>query len=304
MAALLTLTGTVSAAPATGSPTNPLPLVGPVDGSLIGNSGGAYAFFQFSYPGDGSTVSLTLTTNNATPLNSGAAGLNVYQGHTTATAGRDGPFTDLALFSSTTPGPVLAQVFDYDPANNIAFTLTPQGLPVPSAAATTASSGACRDAAIAAVINRTGPKRETETGASPDYPYPLNSGAVQGSLLGKSDGAYFYYQTSALPPISSSNNGGRAFMLTTDAPQLVESGQVGLDVYYKESPLPSYMRGNPLLPETINALGWVTVNATDANGAPLLGPMLLQVFNCDAGKTVQFTLSVEVVTGEAGPGPG
>lgn len=142
VAAFLAMAGPVLAAPAGSDPARPILLTRVAQGTLVGSSGGAYTFYQFSYPGDGSTLALTLTTDNATPLNSGAAGLNVYQGNTTAVAGRDGPFTDLALFSSTTPGPVLVQVFDYDPANRIAFTLTSQYLssqPVspPSTPATT-----------------------------------------------------------------------------------------------------------------------------------------------------------------------
>jgi len=321
LAVLLIFAGTVSAEPAASSARNPLPLVGSVDGSLVGNGGGAYAFYQFIYPGDGSTISLTLTTNNATPLNSGAAGVNVYQGSTTAAAGRDGPFTDLALFSSTTPGPVLVQVFDYDPANNIAFTLTPKGLPARSTTATTVATAstsvvvsACRDAAIAAVINRTPMPKNTTTegGASPDNPLPLAFETGQVSLLGKSNGAYIYYRSSALPPLSVGTYAERTFSLSTDSFDFVERGQVGLEVYYEERPLPGSLHGNPLLPETISADGTVTVAAQVRNAAPLLGsklllgPLLLQVFNCDAARTVHFNLSelLAVVSPDLGPGPG
>src|SRR5579859_6615139 len=69
-----------SNAPAAGTlASNAVPLTSAITGNLAANSAGSFRYAQFSYPGDGSTVTLNLTVDNAVPLETGAAGFNVYQ---------------------------------------------------------------------------------------------------------------------------------------------------------------------------------------------------------------------------------
>ena len=120
------------AAPASNAGLTPgtaIPLNGPISGTIAGNPGGAYEYLQFAYPGDGSQVTLTFTVDNPAPLASGAAGFNLYQaGDLVGSSAQQTINTAAATYASSTPGPMLVQVFDYDATNPVAYTLTPQGL--------------------------------------------------------------------------------------------------------------------------------------------------------------------------------
>src|SRR5262252_3236458 len=82
-AVALSVVASAMAANADGkSPATAMPLSGIATGSLTGSTAGAYDYFTFNYPGDGSiaTISFSVTPND--PVTMSSFGVNVYQGST------------------------------------------------------------------------------------------------------------------------------------------------------------------------------------------------------------------------------
>lgn len=269
-ASLLALPAAANAAAvspsSSGSAANPTPLSGTVEGHLSGNSGGAYDYFQFMYPGDGSTVTLNLSTTDATPLNTGAAGLNVYQnGVLLTTSSANGPFADDAIFTSSTAGPIVVQVFDYDPTSSFNFSLSSTGLTSQPAATSTATSTAATSTAAA-----TAPAKPTSTSSNT---LELSNGSVSGRLAANSGGSFATY-TLNYPGDSSAET----LTLTTDDSTPLATGAAGINVYQ-----------NGVLLTTSSQSGTFAVDAIFTSSTS--GPVVVQVFNYDPANAINYTLT-------------
>jgi hypothetical protein len=248
------------AAPAAGAlPSNPLPLSSAITGSLAANSGGSFRYAQFSYPGDSSTVTLNLTVDNALPLETGAAGFNVYQaGNLIGSSSDTSPTTASFNLISSTPGPVLVQVFDYDGSNGVNFTLSPQGLP--AAAASSATTSATSTVA-------------TASNAAPSQNLPLG-GSAAGTLAGNSGGSFALYSLDY-----AANGQDTSLSLAVTPADAVTSSAVGFNVFDAN--------GNLITSGQQTDVGTVSQDIT--NLAP--GNYTVQVFNYDPATTVSYVLS-------------
>jgi hypothetical protein len=248
------------AAPAAGAlPSNPLPLSSAITGSLAANSGGSFRYAQFSYPGDSSTVTLNLTVDNALPLETGAAGFNVYQaGNLIGSSSDTSPTTASFNLISSTPGPVLVQVFDYDGSNGVNFTLSPQGLP--AAAASSATTSATSTVA-------------TASNAAPSQNLPLG-GSAAGTLAGNSGGSFALYSLDY-----AANGQDTSLSLAVTPADAVTSSAVGFNVFDAN--------GNLITSGQQTDIGTVSQDIT--NLAP--GNYTVQVFNYDPATTVSYVLS-------------
>ena len=248
-------------APTTGTlPSNPVALTGSFSGSLAANSGGSYRYAQFNYPGDSSTVTLNLTVDNALPLETGAAGFNIYQaGNMIGSSTEISPNTASYTLSSSTAGPVLIQVFDFNGSTGENFTLTPQGLPSMTPAATPASTATTSAAATA--------------NAKPSQ-NPQLGGAATGSLAGNSGGSFALY-TLAFP----GNTGNTTLSLDVSPTLDVANAAVGFNVYDAN--------GNLAGSGQQTDVGTISLNISNLAA----GSYTVQVFNYDPSSTVSYTLS-------------
>lgn len=249
-----------SNAPAAGTlASNAVPLTGAVTGNLAADSAGSYRYAQFNYPGDNSTVTLNLTVDNAVPLETGAAGFNVYQaGNLLGSSTDTSPTTASFSLTSSQAGPVVVQVFDYDPSNGVAFTLTPQGLPPTAAAATPASPSTATPTAA-------------NTTATP--PRPLGSSAT-GTLAGNTGGSFALYSLAVAGT-------GQNTTLTLDASPsvLVTNTSVGFNVYDAN--------GNLVGSGQQTDVSTISLNVTNLAA----GTYTVQVFNYDPSTTLDYVLS-------------
>ena len=128
-------TGFTEAAPAPAvtpvpSPAPPeiLPETGPpTSGTLVGSLGGAFAFFEIPYPGDGSDVTVEATLAPDDPVLANAVGLNVFapngrliaEGTTRSTPGRR-----QATFSSDVAGTYTVQLYNYTDGTPVSYTVS------------------------------------------------------------------------------------------------------------------------------------------------------------------------------------
>lgn len=268
VAALLALPGAAGAAgngSTTTSPSGgPAPFTGAVQGKL-GGSNAAAQDYQFDYPGDGSQVTLNLSVDNPFPLEVGAAGFSVtLPDKTTASNTDPSPTTGTLTFSSATAGPVLIHVFDYDSANPINFTLTPQGLP------TAATGMAAPSQTGSAVAATTAPAPQATATTTPANGSEL-TGAIQGKL-GAGNGS-----TRDLT-ISYPGDGSQIVLsMSVDDPYPLETGAAGFKVT-----MPDGTTANATDPSPSTAT--LTVSSTTA------GTIRVQVFNFDDAHPISYTL--------------
>lgn len=272
--ALLALPGAAFAASATsGVAGQPQPFAGSASGQLVGNTGGASVSYQFNYPGDGSAVILQLTTNVSAPLDSGAAGINIYQnGNLIISGSRSGPFATTAVFTSSTAGPVVAQIYNYDPANPISYTLTAQGLAAQPASSTTTVSGSATTATSSVVATSSSTSAIATSGSEGAGPRPL-TGPVSGRLVGNTGGAYALYQ------FSYPGDGSTVMLtLSTDNAAPLNSGAAGVNVYQ-----------NGARVTTASPSGPFQVMAVFSSSTA--GPVVAQIYNYDPVNPINYTLT-------------
>lgn len=102
-------------------------LVQSVSGSITGDSGGAFAYYSFFYPGDGSTVRLSATFWPADEWLNRGQGFNIYlDGRHIAQSrpDRDDVARQTLQFSSSLAGTFVIQVYNYNAGVTTQFTLT------------------------------------------------------------------------------------------------------------------------------------------------------------------------------------
>lgn len=123
---VLTLQGV--SVPSIPTPTPaPNTLIQSLWGSLVGNRGGAFAYYTFYYPGDGSTVRLIATFWPADEWLNRGQGFNVYGGGRLIAQSqpeRDNISRQIAEFSSYLAGTFVIQVYNYNPGVTTTYTLS------------------------------------------------------------------------------------------------------------------------------------------------------------------------------------
>ena len=125
-------TTALAADPGGTTPGAALALVNSASGTITGSGAGSFNYFMFQYPGDSSygTVSVTYSPTDEPTAN--AFGVTLYQGDVqlntmkgiSATVGMNSmPFT-----GGSTAGPILVQVYNYNPGVAVSYTLTLSGV--------------------------------------------------------------------------------------------------------------------------------------------------------------------------------
>lgn len=271
-AGLLLLLGsaTTAFAATTGGGETPSTAIGlsetaPATGTLTGSAAGAFAYYTFQYPGNGSQGTLTLSISPNDPSTANAVGVNVYQaGATLATANAVGPTpgTNSVTFSSTTAGPILVQVYNYSQGEAVGYQLSLSGITAP--AATPSSSTA-----------PTSSPAPAPAGASASSPISL-TGARSGQLPGNTAGSYVYY-TLDYPGDGSTQTVNLSF-----SPAGADvANAVFLNVYQNGTLLTSVQgTAGPALGQLVASYSSTTK-----------GPVLIQIANYNAASTISYTIS-------------
>jgi hypothetical protein len=238
---------------------------------LTGNSGGAFRYYSFVYPGAGVPVPITMQAQPGHGTTGVAAGFNVYGpgGFSIPAIASDQSTTSSsygATVSSATAGTYFIQVFNYIQGLPLSFQLAVNGLQA------TPTPGA---------------------GSSPSQPIVLQQTSVTtgGQLTGSTSGAFTFYLVNypgAQTPMTITV-GYSPITSTSDK-------AVGCNLYRNEptSPSTSTLVGQ-CAESGRNATSATTTFTLRADGA---APYLLQVNNYLAGITIDFTL---IVTGMTGP---
>lgn len=178
-----------------------------VGGSLLGQAGGVMQYFTVEYPGQGTSMTVNLQYSPPSPYENGAVGFNLYRGDTLLGKGaevrRD---ASSAVVSFTVDdgvgGPLLLQVYNYEPGFQTNYVLTIGGA---SAQAVQATGNSSPDRAIVLVPPRS---------------------AARGSV-GPGNEATFHYFLVHYP----GGNREVTFRLTVDAEQGISDKQVGVNLY-------------------------------------------------------------------------
>ncbi len=166
------------------SPETALPLSGTVSGNVTGSTGGTFVYYTFNYPGDESVGTLTLTFSPGDQATANGIGVTLWQAGSklVTLGGLSSAFgTNSLTFSSKTAGPILAQVFNYNPGVSVAYQLTLAGVdqsaaPVPTPAPTAT----------------VGPAPSAPADGSPARPFPLTSPHAD-VLPGSPTGNFVYF---------------------------------------------------------------------------------------------------------------
>jgi hypothetical protein len=133
--------GTALAAPADGKTgSTPLPIAvsvtpAPVSGQILGNSGGSFEYYAYSYAGQNALQKITISINSDNFEVDNAVGVTLWDsmGNEIGTLNSlgDTPGTNSLTFSSETAGQVLVQVFNYsDSPVNYSVMIAPAVDPV------------------------------------------------------------------------------------------------------------------------------------------------------------------------------
>jgi hypothetical protein len=130
----------VAAAPGTAESAQTLLNEQVVAATLTGNRAGAFGYYQISYPGNASVVTIQLRFTPGDPVTKSAVGFNVYgpngfhigQGVDVAATSAEAIF-ELA-YADTNPATWLIQVYNYLPGATISYQIKASGLPAYAAA--------------------------------------------------------------------------------------------------------------------------------------------------------------------------
>ena len=258
----LAVTGTAFAASNDGgSAQSPVPLSGTVTGKVMGSQAGAYSYYTFNYPGNGSTDTVSLSFGPADPATANAVGLNVYQGGTllgTTNGIGNPPGTVDVSFASTTAGPILVQVYNYNPGEGISYQL--------SLAGATSASTVAPAATVATAKASTGSESNPASLAQP----------VSATLAGNVAGSYTYYTYNY-----AGDNSTQTVTLDFSPTGADVANALYLNVYQNGTLLSTGQGTDAATPGRLS----VQFSSTTA------GPILVQVANYNPAETIGYTIS-------------
>lgn len=237
----------------------------PATGSLTGSAAGSFEFFTFDYPGDGSVGTLTLNVNTNDPAVDNAVGVNVYQGANllaTMNALGSPAGTNSVTFSSTTPGPILVQVYNYHPSASVAFSLSLSGVAATTPAPTTP-------------VAPTASPTPTNAGSSPNNPIKLTTSS-SGMLPGNPAGSFVYFT------VDYPGDGSTQSVTLNFSPAGADvANALIVNVYQNGNTLASVQATQA------ETLGQLTVSYSSTTA----GPVLIQLANYNPSPTISFTIS-------------
>jgi hypothetical protein len=183
LALVIGLTGTAYAQTPDGTtPETAIPLTEPLTNAVTGNSGGAFVYYTFNYPGDGRVGTISLGFAPTDQVTEKAFGVDLWQnGRLLATAiGPTGtPGASAASFSSSIAGPILAQVFNYNPGVPVGFQISLTGV-------TQAPSSVTGTAVAGVSVSAPGPGSSASNAISLATPQT-------GTLPGNTGGSYVFF---------------------------------------------------------------------------------------------------------------
>jgi hypothetical protein len=114
--------------PTPGSSSGPIALTTPASGTLPGNEDGSFVYYTYNTPGDGSTQSVTLDYSPKGNDVGNAVFLSLFENGQPIATGQGSQSQTLGhlvvSYASTTPGPVLVQIGNYNMATTIDYTLS------------------------------------------------------------------------------------------------------------------------------------------------------------------------------------
>ncbi len=245
-------------APPSTAPDRPAPLTGPVSGKIAGSVGGGFNFFQFSYPGDGSSVVLMLSFDPSDPGVAPGVGISVYQDGLLMAQILGGNYcndTTSVVFTSGSRSPALVQVVNYIPNVTISYTLTPIGLPGGNAPIATAPP----------VKGNTTAQTAAKLGKS-----------ASGSIQGNSGGSFNYFTLT--PPGAGATVTVLMWFFPFDPST---SSGVGFNVF----------QDGVRIAGASGATAACTRNAQVSFTAPSASPLLIQVYNYTPKGAIAYLLT-------------
>lgn len=232
-------------------------------GSLTGSGAGAFVNYTFDYPGDGSVGTVTISASPADQAVENAVGVNVYQAGSrlaTMNAISPTPGTNSVTFSSSTRGPALVQVYNYDPGVTVSYHLSLSGVhdvapmqaPTAVATATPAPAG------------------------SPNNPAPLMKSA-SGMLAGNPAGSFVAYT------IDYPGDGSIHTITLNYSPGGVDVGNaIVLSAYQNGATLASINGSHATAP------GQLVLSFSSTTK----GPVLIQLGNYNPSPTISYTIGL------------
>lgn len=121
----VTPTGPVTTPQPSDEPQPPVSLDTTITGSLTGQPAGAFAFYEFAYPGDGSEVEVEMIYMPDNDLIATGVGLIIYgpSGEVARGTGTGRPTERKAAFSSGVAGTYLIQVYNYIAGLTVQYTI-------------------------------------------------------------------------------------------------------------------------------------------------------------------------------------
>lgn len=250
-----------------------------VSDTLVGSTGGAYRFYQFSYQGGNAPVLVTLNYQPAYGGGNQAFGFNIYGPNSLSYAGQvtgtnGNAATAQYTISTSSAMTLLIQVYNYTAGGPVSYTLTISGL-----------SGGSNTTVVA----------QNNTTPSQAQPIQTINATIGGSIAGNGAGAFQYY-TLNYP-------GGNSAMTVTMNASPTYNGQgaaYGFHLYRNDK------NGNSVLAATSGISSQdtssMTLTATVTNSAA--ASYQLQVFNYWPGVTVHYGINITGLTAPATPATG
>jgi len=261
--ATLPAEATASTTPVGSTPEQPIAFYQPsinVGGSLLGQAGGVMQYFNLEYPGEGTTMTINLQYSPPSPFDNGAVGFNLYRGDTLLGKGseiqRDGSSAVVSFtLDDGVGGPLLLQVYNYEPGFRVNYVLTVGGA---AAQAQEATDNITPDKAILLTPSQS---------------------AARGSI-GPGKEATFHYFLVNYP----GGNKEISFKLTVDAQEGISEKQVGINLY----------KGADLAGQLFTSLNnkgdkWTGSLTLSTSDAATYG---IQVFNYSTSAPARYSLYV------------
>ena len=100
-------------------------------GTQVGDYNGAFTFYSFSYPGNGEIGTFVLNVNPTDSNTTNAVGVNLYLAGTnllTMNAKGATPGSNSGIFSSTTAGTIVVEVYSYLPNATVSYNFAVTGI--------------------------------------------------------------------------------------------------------------------------------------------------------------------------------
>lgn len=245
----------------------PLSLTAGASGSLTGSAAGSYAYYTFDYPGNGSVGTLAITVSPAEPTLENAVGATLYQaGLTLATMNAVSPTPGMnaVTFSSSTKGPVLIVVYNYDQGATATYHLALSGVAAPSttiAPTPTPSFGPS--------------PTPLPAGATSNTPHAL-TGSASGTLPGNPAGSFAFYT------VDYPGDGSVQTVTLTFSPGGVNVGNaIVLSAFQNGTTLASLNGSHGTSPGVLP----ISYSSTTK------GPVLIQIANYNPSPTISYTIS-------------